>query len=537
MSALELPASSLPVNLINPNYPSTSNGSGSGIQNVVADDDSTNEESNAVQKSESEDGAWSSAGLNPFVHRLQIDDKFELAKIYTLSVLLLPLRVVGAVVALLTSWVFAYITLYGLTLDDLKQKPLTGWRRIAQKTVANTMRLVYASCSFHHITYIGKQASPKEAPILVVAPHSSYVDSVVVVVTGPTSVVAKKETADIPILGRIINCAQPIYVEREDPNSRQNTIQEIISRAKSNDEWQQVVIFAEGTCTNRSALIKFKPGAFFPGVPVQPVLLKYPNKYDTYTWTWDGPGVLKLLWLTLAKLYSRVEVEFLPVYTPNDEEKTNPKLFADNVQTVMARALGVPVSDYSFEDCIMMNRAKEMRVPFPGDIVGIERCLHSLSLLQSDTNKELASKYCSLPGDDAIDLITFADLLHIDSSNKNLCELFKILDHRHCGTISLRNYLLCIFYCQIKDERLIEFLSNIVNLYTPSSQSISRECFYKIVRHSAKMTEEKCDALFFKIDHTNRGTISFDEFREYTKEKPEYAFLYKKQELLRRPLK
>lgn len=535
----ELPISS--VNLINRNYPSASNDIEClfpAVDSLIKDDENEGQQQQrSLHRSESQDESWSSSGLNPFVHRLEIDDKFEMAKIYTLSVLLLPFRVVGAVLSILTAWVFAYITLYGLTQEDLKTKPLTGWRRIMQKAVANTMRMVYASCSFNYIKFVGKQASPKEAPILVVAPHSSYVDSIIVVLTGPTSVVAKRETSDIPILGKIINCAQPIYVEREDPNSRQNTIQEIILRAKSNDNWQQVVIFAEGTCTNRSAVIKFKPGAFIPAVPIQPVLLKYPNKYDTYTWTWDGPGVLKLLWLTLTKLYSRCEVEFLSVYTPNEEEKTNPRLFADNVQAVMARALNVPVSDYSFEDCIMMNRAKEMRIPFPGDIVQIERCLHKIGLLTSDKNKELASKYCSLPGDDNIDLITFANLLSIDSKNNNLLELFNILDHHRSGSISLKSYLLCIFYCQIKDERLIEFLSNIVNLYTPSSQSISRECFQKILRHSAKLTEDKSDALFLSIDHINKGTISFDEFREYTTDNPQYAFLYKRQEFIRRPLK
>ncbi|XP_017463955.1 PREDICTED: lysophosphatidylcholine acyltransferase-like, partial [Rhagoletis zephyria] len=147
----------------------------------------------------------------------------------------------------------------------------------------------------------------------------------------------------------IINFAQPIYVQREDPNSRQNTIRQIVQRARSEDEWPQVVIFSEGTCTNRKALIKFKPGAFYPGVPVQPVLLKYPNKYDSFTWTWDGPGVLKLLWLTMAQFYSRCEIEFLPVYTPSEEEKADANLYAQNVRDVMAKALGVPTSEYSFE--------------------------------------------------------------------------------------------------------------------------------------------------------------------------------------------
>lgn len=61
------------------------------------------------------------------------------------------------------------------------------------------------------------------------------------------------------------------------------------------------------------------------------------------TWTWEGPSVVTLLWMCLSKLYTRLEVEFLPVYIPNEEEKADPNLYADNVRKVMAEALGVSV--------------------------------------------------------------------------------------------------------------------------------------------------------------------------------------------------
>lgn len=95
----------------------------------------------------------------------------------------------------------------------------------------------------------------------------------------------------IYIYSELINYTQPIYVWRDDPNSRQNTIKNIIDRANSTEDWPQILIFPEGTCTNRSCLITFKPGAFYPGVPIQPVCIRYPNKLDTVTWTWEGPGV------------------------------------------------------------------------------------------------------------------------------------------------------------------------------------------------------------------------------------------------------
>ena len=88
----------------------------------------------------------------------------------------------------------------------------------------------------------------------------------------------------------LINYTQPVYVWRDDPNSRQNTIKEIVRRATSTDGWQQVLIFPEGTCSNRTGLITFKPGAFYPGVPIQPVCIRYPNRLDTLSWTWQGPG-------------------------------------------------------------------------------------------------------------------------------------------------------------------------------------------------------------------------------------------------------
>lgn len=92
------------------------------------------------------------------------------------------------------------------------------------------------------------------------------------------------------MLAELISYTQPVYVWREDPNSRQNTIKEICRRTTSEDNWQQVLIFPEGTCSNRTSLIKFKPGAFYPGVPIQPVCIRYPNRLDTISWTWQGPG-------------------------------------------------------------------------------------------------------------------------------------------------------------------------------------------------------------------------------------------------------
>jgi len=40
------------------------------------------------------------------------------------------------------------------------------------------------------------------------------------------------------------------------------------------------------------------------------------------------------MWLTLCQPFTRVELEYLPVYHPNAEEKEDAKLFARNVRKV-----------------------------------------------------------------------------------------------------------------------------------------------------------------------------------------------------------
>ena len=92
---------------------------------------------------------------------------------------------------------------------------------------------------------------------------------------GAPSVVAKDETRHVPAFGSLIRYTQPLLVHRTDPDSRRNTIRTMQERSEAGKGWQQVLIFPEGTCTNRSCLIPFRLGAFIPGVPVQPVIIRY----------------------------------------------------------------------------------------------------------------------------------------------------------------------------------------------------------------------------------------------------------------------
>ena len=84
----------------------------------------------------------------------------------------------------------------------------------------------------------------------------------------------RQENRRIPLIGKCIELSQSLFVCREDPQSRQKTVRKIVERAQDSRPWPQLMIFPEGSTSNRKALMSFKPGAFVPGKPVQPILIR-----------------------------------------------------------------------------------------------------------------------------------------------------------------------------------------------------------------------------------------------------------------------
>ena len=89
------------------------------------------------------------------------------------------------------------------------------------------------------------------------------------------------------------------------------------------------------------------------------LLARYDNCYDTVTWTWEGIPAWKAIVYSLSQLRMNHSVEFLPPYSPSEEEVAKPQLFADNVRAVMASRMGVPVTDCSYYDYLRINKAEQ----------------------------------------------------------------------------------------------------------------------------------------------------------------------------------
>ncbi|XP_059058060.1 lysophosphatidylcholine acyltransferase isoform X2 [Achroia grisella] len=479
-------------------------------------------------KLHSETGAFSSDGmraeiLNPFVHKLELDNTYDKIKTAIFTVILLPFRVIVICYLIVTAWFLACIGLYGLSEEDLRRKPMTGWRRSLKPIICFIGKLSYLAGGMA-ITVRGRQASREEAPILVIAPHSSFLDSCIVYATKMSSVIVRKESMD-NYVGKLINYTQPVYVWRDDPNSRQNTIKEIIERATSKEDWPQVLIFPEGTCTNRSCLITFKPGGFYPGVPVQPVIIRYPNSMDTVTWTWEGPGALKLLWLTLTQVHSSCEIEFLPVYYPNQEEKNDPKLYARNVRDVMAKALGVPVLDYTYDDCRLIARAKQLGIPGAAAAREVSELRAQLGVPQSQL--ELQTR-CVAAGD-WVTREQFVQRLGVPimtTASIQAERLFQIFEQRGTGMARWSDYMLCAAFLSLQHAPLHHLICIAFKLYDSGFSRLNQASFEELATKCLGMCQEDAHHLFRQIDSDEKGCITYDEFMSYAQKRPELSFIF-----------
>ncbi|XP_050970307.1 lysophospholipid acyltransferase LPCAT4 [Labeo rohita] len=299
---------------------------------------------------------------HPFVHEVNLSAARRIQGII-LGIVLFPVRITLTTLFFLLMWPIARLRLAGLSEAE-RAEPVRGWRWwLFHHIMVFLSRAVFFSVGFLWIKVKGRQAGLKEAPVLVVAPHSSFLDMLVLCTTGLPVVVSRSENCKLPVIGALLEFNQSVLVSRKDPESRKKCVSQISERVTSDGHWPQMLMFPEGTTTNGRALIKFKPGAFLAGVPVQPVLLHYPSEPDTVRWTWKGLTWLGALWHTTSQIYTSVTVEFLPVYTPSQKEKQNPDLYAENVQKLMAKALRVPATDYVMEGRFPVKKLGNLSLP------------------------------------------------------------------------------------------------------------------------------------------------------------------------------
>ncbi|XP_073141872.1 lysophospholipid acyltransferase LPEAT1 isoform X2 [Henckelia pumila] len=217
-----------------------------------------------------------------------------------------------------------------------------GFYRICERTAGNQV-----DGQLNHETVTTDQKDEFERPGAIVSNHVSYVDILFHMSSSFPSFVAKRSVAKLPLVGLISKCLGCVYVQRElkssDFKGVSAVVNERIREAHQNEFAPKFMLFPEGTTTNGDYILPFKSGAFLAKAPVLPVILRYP--YQRFSPAWDSiSGVRHLIYL-LCQFVNYIDVTKLPVYCPSEQEKEDPKLYAENVRKLMAHEGNLILSD------------------------------------------------------------------------------------------------------------------------------------------------------------------------------------------------
>ena len=125
---------------------------------------------------------------------------------------------------------------------------------------------------------------------ILIANHPSAFEDIGIPAVFDVVSLAKTQVQDWPVLGRIAKAAGTLFVDRDNPESRKQVIQTMVSAVNGG---QNIALYPEGGCKGRRLFSEFKTGAFEvsmrTGVPILPVFLHYEAQDD---FEWQPPYTL-----------------------------------------------------------------------------------------------------------------------------------------------------------------------------------------------------------------------------------------------------
>ncbi|KAL9178480.1 hypothetical protein ACHAXT_001818 [Thalassiosira profunda] len=286
---------------------------------------------------------------------------------------LVPLRLCGALATLSLGWMWAHVALLGSGMDDPSAKPYAPLRHKGVFAGFGALSRCLLFCyGYVWIRVIDHAADDdtenntstreQEKPRIVVCNHSGFVELLYLAYSDGCSFVSKADNKSLPFMGWMSQAMQCIFVERHNAGAG-STSQKIRERLEApQGAWPPLNIAPEGTTTNGSSVIKFRTGAFRPGVPVLPVAIEMPF---SETWGYDPSFSCANMTLHIIGLmcrpWNRLIVHRLPVYVPSEAEKKDAHLYATNVRDRIAEAIGVPTYELQWHDKLQFEPSEKKR--------------------------------------------------------------------------------------------------------------------------------------------------------------------------------
>ncbi|KAI3741257.1 hypothetical protein L1987_58928 [Smallanthus sonchifolius] len=391
-----------------------------------------------------------------------------------------------------------------------KQNPMPRWRCRVMYVTRLCSRAILFSFGYHWIKRKGKPAPREVAPILV-SNHVSYIDPIFFFYESSPTIVTSESHDSMPFVGVIIRAMQVIYVNRFSYQSRKQAVNEI-KRKASTHKFPRVLLFPEGTTTNGRQLISFQLGAFIPGYPIQPVVIRYPHLH--FDQSWGHIALATLMFRMFMQFHNFMEVEYLPVISPSKHHKESPARFAVRTGRAMASALNVVQTYHSFADYALLSKAvkagQENFSPFMVEMAQVQKLYH----LSSSEAVEFLERFLAM-NPDSSGCVKYQDFIRVlRLKHSPLSEnIFGFIDSDKDGIITFKEFLVVSIHilklplfqraCEVVFKECDADKDHYISLFELGGSASSA---------IPNLTTSEVQALFELFDIDGDGKISKDDF-------------------------
>lgn len=284
-----------------------------------------------------------------------------------------------------------------------------------------------------------------------------------------------------------------------------------IQRKAACDSYPRVLLFPEGTTTNGKSLITFQLGAFIPGFPVQPVVVRYPHVH--FDQSWGNISLGKLMFRMFTQFHNFMEVEYLPVIVPLEGKQETAVQFSERTSCAMAHALNVVQTQYSYGDLMLLTKAAQLIGENCANYLVEMASAESTFNISTTDSLFILEEFCEMSPDSSGRVDTHGFLSNYGIGNCHLTEkIFGYLDVEKKGSITFRQFLLGSANVR-KQPSFWNACDTAFNKCSGSGDHISLNQFADTVRLSVPCTcNETVQRLFSFFDVDDDGLIGRDEF-------------------------
>ncbi|KAJ8791119.1 hypothetical protein J1605_020789 [Eschrichtius robustus] len=195
-------------------------------------------------------------------------------------------------------------------------------------------------------------------------------------------------------------------------------------------------------------------------------------------------------------------------------------------------ALGVSVTDYTFEDCQLALAEGQLRLPADTCLLEFARLVRGLGLkpekLERDLDRHAESARMKRGG--SLTLPKFAAQLEVPESEA-LEDLFALFDERGGGEMDMREYVVALSVV-CRPSQTLDTIQLAFKMYgSQEDGSIDEHALSSILKTAVGVAELTVTDLFRAIDQEEKGRITFADFERFAEAYPDFAeeYLYPKQ--------